>query len=414
MKKVKNRRKTTIARIVLSLLALTTSLLSSARDFEYTYEGQTLTYTVLDEDAKTVTTKKFQKISGDLILPEHPKEGDVEYTLTEICESAFFDCSSLTSITIPNSVTVIGIHAFYWCSSLVSITIPNSVIEIGDAAFYGCRHLDNINVDSSNMVYSSLDGVLFNKDQTVLITCPNARTEYIIPNSVTEIGNYALYGCSFLTSVTIPNSVTVIGESVFENCTSLTSIEIPNSVTCIDIFAFSGCTSLASVTIPNSVTVIEACAFCNCSSLTSITIPNSVTEIGEEAFSKCSNLKTVTCLSEEPPILGRSCFKEGRELLYIPDGALSKYQASSWINYFMDIKELQDSIKFEISSTDSDAHISVSNSTVTISGLDTNEPVSVFDIKGKVIYKGFEHQLTLKSGNIYILTTPTNTYKIAL
>ena len=288
MKKAKNRRKTTIARLAFSLIAVTTSLLSSARDFEYTYEGQTLTYTVLDEDAKTVKTKEYKKVSGDLILPEHPKDGEDEYTLTEIGKSTFFDCSSLTSITIPNSVTEIGMHAFFCCSSLTSVIIPNSVTEIG--------------------------------------------------------------------------------EGVFEGCTSLTSIEIPNSVTYIDMFAFS----------------------------------------------ECSNLNKVTCLSEEPPILGSSCFKEGRELLYIPKGALAKYQASSWANYFMDIEELQDSMKIEIRSTDSDVHISVNNSTVTISGLESNEPVSVFDITGKVIYNGFEHQLTLKSGNIYILTTPTNTYKIAL
>ena len=217
-------------------------------------------------------------------------------SVTNIEYSAFYDCSSLTSVTIPNSVTSIGYEAFYSCSSLTSVTIPNSVTSIEYWAFAGCSKLSSINVDTNNPNYCSMDGVLFDKDKTTLIQYPigNTRSEYIIPNSVTIIGEYAFDGCSSLTSITIPNSVTSIGEYAFQGCSSLTSVTIPNSVTRIRTFVFSNCRSLTSVTIPNSVTIIGSSAFYNCSSLTSVTIPNSVTSIGKCAFYYCSSLTSVT------------------------------------------------------------------------------------------------------------------------
>ena len=173
----------------------------------------------------------------------------ISNSVTSIGDYAFWYCYSLTSITIPNSVTSIGGSAFSQCYSLTSITIPNSVISIGDYAFYNCDSLTRIDVDDSNQNYSSQDGVLFNKDKTVLIQYPigNTRTSYTIPNSVTYIGVEAFENCDSLTSITIPNSVTYIGVEAFENCDSLTSIIIPNSVTSIGDYAFYGCNSLSDV-----------------------------------------------------------------------------------------------------------------------------------------------------------------------
>ncbi|GHT52500.1 hypothetical protein AGMMS49982_12900 [Bacteroidia bacterium] len=216
-------------------------------------------------------------------------------SVTSIGYQAFSGCSGLTSITIPNSVTSIGYQAFSGCSGLTSITIPNSVTSIGGQAFYGCSGLTNINVDAANAQYSSVDGVLYNRNQDTLVLCPQKKSGALtIPNSVTSIESLAFYGCRGLTSVTIGNSVTIIGNSAFNGCSGLTAVTIPNSVTSIGNNAFYGCSGLTAVTIPNSVTIIGNNAFYGCSGLTAVTIPNSVTLIGAYAFSGCSGLTAVT------------------------------------------------------------------------------------------------------------------------
>ena len=203
-------------------------------------------------------------------------------SVTTIGSGAFNSCSSLTSITIPNSVTSIGESAFNSCSSLTSITIPNSVTSIGSSAFSGCSKLTSLTIPNS--VTTIGDGAFYNCSSLTSIT---------LPNSVTTIGDYAFYGCSRLTSITIPNSVTTIGDYAFYNCSSLTSITIGSSVKSIGAYAFYGCSGLTSITIPNGVTTIGDSAFSDCSSLTSITISNSVTTIGDYAFN-CSGLTSIT------------------------------------------------------------------------------------------------------------------------
>jgi hypothetical protein len=193
---------------------------------------------------------------------------------------AFVENASLTSVTIPNSVTTIGIGAFM-NTGLTSVTIPNSVTTIGNGAFLNNRALMSINVEAGNSRFSSENGVLFNIAKNTLIAYPAGKTgDYIIPNSVTSIGGWAFEN-SRLTSVTIPNSVTSIGTNAFAN-NNLTSVTIPNSVTSIGASAFES-NNLTSVTIGESVTSIGSSAFQD-NNLTSVTIPNSVTSIGAIAF----------------------------------------------------------------------------------------------------------------------------------
>ena len=231
---------------------------------------------------------------------------------TAIPDNAFFQCTTLKTITIPDSVTTIGDYAFYYCSSLTSVTIPNSVTEIGYSAFFDCSSLTSVTIGNSVTEIGS----------RAFSSC-SSLTSVTIPDSVTKIGDWAFEDCSRLTSVTIPDSVTTLGGNPFRSCSKLTEFNgkfasadkrclivdgvlnsfapaglthytIPDSVTEIGKYAFEDCSSLTSITIPDSVTEIGKYAFYGCSSLTTVTIPDSVTEIGSNAFRSCSSLTSVT------------------------------------------------------------------------------------------------------------------------
>ena len=273
-------------------------------EVKYAVEGGYLTF-----DKKTGTVTDCDPSVTKANIP-HTIKG---VTVTSIGDQAFYNCTSLTSVTIPDSVTSIGDRAFRCCISLTSVTIPDSVTSIGEEAFYGCWDLTRL----------TIPGSVTSIDKDAFCFC-SSLTSVTIPDSVTSIGDSAFYGCESLTSVTIPDSVTSIGSCAFYGCASLTSVTIPDSVTSIGGSAFYGCTSLTSVTIPDSVTSIGGSAFYNCKSLTSVTIPGSVTSIGWSAFYGCASLTSVT-IPDSVTSIGGSAFYGCTSLtsVTIPDSVTS-------------------------------------------------------------------------------------------
>ncbi len=279
--------------------------------------------------------------------------------------------TNIGKIIFDKPITIIGEATFRNCEHLTSVTIPDSVKSIGAYAFLGCSNLTEFKGK-----YASDDGRCLIVDGVLNSFAPAELVEYVIPDSVTNIGDSALSWCSGLSSVTIPPSVTTIGADAFLECWRLTSVTIPDSVTTIEDWAFSGCSglttviigkgvsvigegafhgceSLTSVTIPNRVTTIEKGAFYECKSLLNIMIGDSVSKIDNEAFWKCPNLKSVTighsvseigygafhrsnietivCYPQEPPKLDNSFDKF--ENLIVPAGCEEAYTNSDWGKY---------------------------------------------------------------------------------
>ena len=272
-------------------------LVASAHDIEVqNADGKTIYYNYINDGTELQVTyggsnynSYLNEYQGNVVIPEEVTYMNRTRKVTSIGSYAFYDCSGLTSVTIPNSVTSIGDFAFYYCSGLTSVTISNSVTSIGNSAFSSCSGL----------------------------------TSVTIPNSVTSIGNYAFSMCSGLTSVTIPNSVTSIGNHAFRYCFGLTS-----------------------VTIPNSVTSIGDEAFYDCSGLTSVTIGSGVTSIGNNAFDGV-DIPTVISLIENPfTITGKTSdyrtFSQNtfnNATLYVPNGTIDKYKATDGWKDFVFIEE---------------------------------------------------------------------------
>ncbi len=276
------------------------------------------------------------KTATEVVIPSTYKGEDV----IAISQNAFENCTSLTSVTIPNTVRFIGSSAFAGCTSLGSITLPDSVTDLGGSAFWNCSALASINipenlasidshafdlcsslnsisVDSNNTVFSMRDGILYNestknclvceKSKTGSVSIPNdatsiderafescsAITSTTIPASVTSVGSYAFQGCSLLRSVTFANASTTLGDTVFAECSSLSDISLPSGLTSVGYRLFAECTSLTAISLPSTITNIGMSAFSGCSSLASFNIPSSVKSIGGGAFSDCIALESI-------------------------------------------------------------------------------------------------------------------------
>ena len=232
--------------------------------------------------------------------------------ITEIGENAFAHCSGLTSLTLPVGITSIGEYAFIYCSGLTNLTIPAGITEIGGYTFEGCSGLTSLNLSAGITEIGSFafsgcrgltsltlpDGITSIGDYA-FSRC-SGLTSLNLPAGITEIGYSVFHGCSGLTSLNLPASLTTIGGSAFYGCSGLTSLNLPASITTIDDYAFDGCSGLTSLNLPASLTTIGGSAFSGCNGLTSLTLSSNITKIGGYAFEKCSGLEEVIfCINDD-------------------------------------------------------------------------------------------------------------------
>ncbi len=356
--------------------------------------GQTLYYSISGTNVSVTYPESsssydgYTKPTGDLVIPSYVVDyNGTTYSVTSIGEGAFYYCSGLTSVTIPNSVTSIGYWAFKNCSGLTSVTIGNSVASIGWQAFYGCSGLTSIDVENGNTVYDSRNGcnaIIETATNILIAGCKNTS----IPNSVTSIGAQAFEYCTGLTSVTIPNSVTSIGGAAFQNCTGLTSVTIPNSVTSIGAQAFYNCTGLTSVTIGNSVDTIGWQAFYGCTGMQVLHLGSALHYVGGKAFYNCDHLDTIYSHNPTPATVANADAFEnvwkGLPLI-VPTGSRNAYAIAYGWREFTNIQEGTLPQGIEDAVYDGVLMKSVEGRIV-IDGADGHR-VTLTDIQGRTLYR---------------------------
>lgn len=312
-------------------------------------------FTYTQNSDNTITITGYTGSGGNVVIPDTINGFPVKV----IAGAAFDNQFSITNVTLPDTLTNIGSDAFAYCGTLKSIAIPDTVSVIGLAAFESCQELTSISVGTGNPSFSSVGGVLLNKNKTVLVQYPGGISgSYSIPSTVGSIGQNAFWGCWAMSSVTIPSAATNIGPSAFEDCTGLTAINVDaanttfsstngvlfdksqrkliqfpggktgayvvppgvtsisqaftycrvasvvmsSSVTNLDMGVFSSCFNLTNVTISPGITHIRAQDFWYCNRLTRVVIPASVTNMDGDAFQGCYALTNVYFQGNAPTL----------------------------------------------------------------------------------------------------------------
>lgn len=406
---------------------------------------------------------------GEFAFSESAMLTDIEFagTLVKIGDAAFSKCAGLTEVNLPVSLISIGDKAFNGCKGIVSVSISKAVSSIGKSAFINCSQLMAVTVDPENMDYSSLNGVLYDKQQTTLLLYPKGKGDnYDIPVSVNAIGDYAFYGtnltsvtfsksivsigayafadCSDLSELNLPEDLEIIGDDAFEYCTGLEKLVLPDKVRIIGKYAFMSCQSLKEVTISENAEEVGRNAFWGCKKLESIVIPDKVTMIGDAAFgscrglievtlgvkvdtigsmafSSCSDLMVVNSRNPEPPVCAAEDIFDGNEsvmTLHIPEDSDEQYKdALVWKNFKEIIADLEKPAPDSMVGLETRASLIVDSSkngcVVLISNKE--QTVCVYDVNGKMVRsqmlgKGM-NELALADG-IYIIKGDSDSLKV--
>ena len=345
---------------ILSFLLVALPIVASADAVEI----NGIYYNLVTKIKEAEVTSNPNKYTGAVTIPESVTYEGVKYSVTSIGDVAFNECSSLTSVIIPNSVKSIGSYAFQCCYGLSSVTIPTGVTTVNERAFNGCINLISISISNTVTSIGNRAFYLCERLTSVHISDLDAWCkisfgtsgssnplewahhlylngkeieDLVFPNSITSIASRAFCGCTGLTSVTIGNNVTTIGNSAFYGCSNITSVTIKSSVTTIEGSAFEDCTSLPSITIPDNVTSIGGSAFKGCTNVTSVTLGSGVNSIGSDAIASCPNINDVYCYAEEIPSTGKNAFQGSYieyATLHVPEGSVSAYSnAKPWMNF---------------------------------------------------------------------------------
>lgn len=319
------------------------SFQATAYDFSYLYQGKRLYYNITSDSTVAVTHEGISEldyVSGEVVIPSSLQRGDSTYMVTSVEEFAFYACSGLSSVVMPNSVVSIGTCAFQE-SGIMSVVIPESVTSIGERAFENCAALTSVIIPNAidtiaNGTFGGCTGLISATIGTGVTFIGSEAFENCsrlitvnIPDSVVVIKYGAFMGCSGLTSVTIGSGVTSIEGAVFEDCSRLASVTIPAGVTIIAPRLFSGCSKLTSVVLPTGLNAIGANAFFYCSRLASISIPDSVEMIVNNAFSGCSSLTEIT-IPEGVTFIGTGAFSGCENLTTLNFNAVNCSDFSSW------------------------------------------------------------------------------------
>lgn len=320
----------------------------------------------LDETSHTASvTGHTDDIAAEITILNKIHEGDIDYAVTKIDKSAFFGCTALTSVIIPEGIETIGGWAFCQCTSLISVTIPSSVTNIGSWAFGDVKNVINNSscTDGEPWGALTLNGEVegnyvyeANSNKTIISVYIGNESEVTIPEGITAIRYGAFAGVKNIINnssctegepwgaltvngehdgdfiyepntdktilsayignggnVTIPDGVTIIDDEAFEYCTNLVSVTIPEGVEIIESWSFNGCTNLVSVSIPESVTIIGMEAFESCTNLVSVTIPQGISYINNYTFYGCESLQSVT-IPEGVETIGEGAFGECSKL----------------------------------------------------------------------------------------------------